>query len=141
MGGFWWLNIESNTYYSGKEWKKPSPASGLFQLIDENEVSSMIWTLSDHTSPMLAQDDNKQFFEALQSARMNSSPFLRGYTTNSWETDGCKPINVKDTGVSAPMFADYLDALVCSGMPAWLVDLATLPQLYYPYPSDAPLCN
>ena len=38
------------------------------------------------------------------------------------------------------MFADYLDGLVCGGIPPAAVDGVTNPQQSYPYPSQEPLC-
>jgi len=46
-----------------------------------------------------------------------------------------------NTGIAAPMFADYLDALRCTGLAASSVDQATEPQQHYPYSSASPICN
>jgi hypothetical protein len=83
--------------------------------------------------------------EALASERMTGDVFERGYTRHYWEVpeSSCTitPGSVGDTGWPAPCFADYLDALVCGGVWATDVDLATVPSLYYPYPSAAPICR
>lgn len=69
---------------------------------------------------------------------MTRAPFGRGYTTHVWDINSfCEPINVWDTGVSAPMYADFLDALRCSGISASAMDAAVSP---YPYPMNAPIC-
>jgi hypothetical protein len=66
--------------------------------------------------------------------------FKRGYTTHVWNMNNCVRSNYRDTGKSAPMFADYLDGLRCTGSSAAAIDAVTQPQQAYPYPSDKPLC-
>jgi hypothetical protein len=60
-----------------------------------------------------------------------------------WEVSSttCQRFNVKDTGVSTTFFADFLDALVCNGVSAAVVNAAANPAVNYPYPSGVPLCR
>ena len=141
-GSMFWVDIDARKYPS-TTWKRPVAADGLKQLIDENEVSAMGWAIASHGSTagrLLA--DNRYFLDALSSTRMNSSPFGRGYTRHVWEMTGCTKTDDTDLGSSAPMFADYLDALLCSGaVTKSQVDAATDPSVSYPFPSDATLCK
>ncbi len=136
-GSFFWFDVSARTYDFGAPWIRPTPAGGLLQDMDENEVAAMIWGLLQDPAvgevPVMA---------GLSSAQMTSGPFGRGYTTHLWDiVSGCGPkTNVIDTGISAPMFADYLDALRCSGVSAASIDAVTIPSTFYPYPSAAPLC-
>ena len=103
----------------------------------------MMWKLTETVSPVLAQAANEQFFAALMSPRMMIPPFGRGYERHSWDVvpGTCDKQNVEKLGIPAPMFADYLDALVCAGMSPDLVDAATEPDEHYPYPSANPICE
>jgi hypothetical protein len=136
-GTFFTNDIEKRTYSGGQTWTRSTPDAGLLQTMDENEVSAMMWTLSGGTLGAA------QLFQGLASARMNTSPFARGYNRSSWKTqsDGCTPTDIKNLGVSAPMVADYFDSLVCAGASAALIDAATEPTKYYPYPSATPICK
>jgi len=136
-GGFFWLDLASRLYAGGVAWQRPAAYQGLMQLVDENEVSAMMWALSKTQGLGRAPLD-----AALASARMVNSPFARGYYRHTWEVDAfCNQVNVQETNQPAPFFADFLDALRCGGVPAATVDAATQPNQYYPYPSNAPLCN
>ena len=66
----------------------------------------------------------------------------RGYRAWRWDMldRNGDPIADWQTSISAPHFADYLDSLLCNGFSRSVVDAATQPSLYYPYPSAAPLC-
>jgi hypothetical protein len=97
----------------------------------------MLWELRSDSAV------GTKVLSALSTPRMNTKPFERGYTTHNWDIpSGCEPkTNVYDTGLSAPTFADYLDALRCNGVSAASVDKVTDPSTNYPYPSGAPLCQ
>ena len=132
---FFWLNLAARQY-SGPSWTRPVARNGLGQLIDENEVAAMMWTMSSNLpSPPT------YFYQALASRRMLGPAFARGYRRTYWslDTDG-SITNVIPTTTPAPHLADFLDALVCSGFSRPLVDGATQPSVYYPYPSASPLC-
>jgi hypothetical protein len=103
--------------------------------MDENEVSAMLWNLSSQQGLT-----NSPLDDALASGRMNYPPFGRGYNRHVWDMDGCDRINVTELNESAPMLADFFDALVCDGISAWMIDEATEPDIHYPYPSDDPIC-
>jgi hypothetical protein len=132
--GFFWFDIQARSYSSGVAWTRPTPSGGLFQAIDENEVSAMLWTLSAYVP-------RSELWEALRAPRVTAGPFERGYTRRVW-SDPTRPFLYTDTGVNVPCFADYLDALLCLGAvdPA-TVDAATQPTTRYPYPSRSPLCR
>lgn len=147
QGTFFWFDIGSRTYPYNALWTRPQAdhSDGLMQLIDENEVASMLWKLGSSTSPGIDQDINKKMLRAVKSKRMTSSPFGRGYTTRKWDAvpGTCQKKNVvTNSAWSAPMFADFLDALVCAKdvAPA-AVDAVTEPKKFYPYPSDSPICK
>lgn len=141
-GSFFKFDIAQRT---GTTWPMPTPSLGLLQPMYENEVAAELWTLADHTEPAMTQPKNAVFFTALQSAAMNKPsgvPYGRGYTWHTWDLGtGCAKTNETDIGTPVPMYADFLDALRCAGMPATTVDLATQPTTRYPYPSAAPICN
>jgi hypothetical protein len=136
-GGFFWFDIDLRVYSMSppprEPWLGPSPSGGLFQAIDENEVAAMTWALTG----VLSRD---AVWSALASPRMTVGPFERGYTRRTW-SDPTMPEIYTDTGVNAPMFADFLDELVCAGADPATVDLVTQPADYYPYPSGMPLCR
>lgn len=135
LGAMFWFDLGKRQYQDA-EWKRPSRTDGLLQQIDENEVAAMIWSLSRDAAvgadAMLA---------ALRAPSVTQASFKRGYTRHVWEQRNCKRTSYADTGESSPMFADYLDGLRCAGAPADAIDRATLPQQYFPYPSEAPLCQ
>lgn len=137
-GTFFWFDVAAEQYGSGDPWSPPTAAGGLGQLMDENVVASLLWHLADNPTQPGALGANASLLRALVSERMTKRPFARGYTTRRWE-GACEPrSNVVDTSVSAPMVADYLDALRCSGMPASKIASAIGA---YPYPVSAPLCK
>jgi hypothetical protein len=134
QGSMFWLDISTRTGYA---WVRPSAADGMLQDIDENEISAMLWDMSATQAIGHAPMD-----KALSSARMTKAPFARGYTLHGWDVDNsCQRINIEDSGESTTCVADFLDALVCGGVSAAVVDHATDPQTNYPYPSGAPLCQ
>jgi hypothetical protein len=138
-GSFFWLDLAERTYFGeGQPWARASATDpdGLSQLIDEFEVSAMLWDL--HDSGGVSMDT---LLDALASPQMTTSPFARGYTRHGWTVgQGCVQQDIVDLGSSQPMFADYLDALVCGGVSSGVIDAVTVPQTFYPYPSQTPLC-
>jgi hypothetical protein len=135
-GSMFWSDIDSRSYGSGTTWQRPKPANGLLQRIDENEVSSMMWSLSNSSQTAFSK-----MMTGLGSPKMNKSPWARGYTRHTWDMNGASFTNVNDTRVSAPMLADYLDTLMCSGFTKTVIDAATNPTTAYPFPSNAPICQ
>ena len=136
-GLFFWVDLADRVYGDGMPWQRPVASAGLEQLIDEHEVTRLLLGLTNDVTlgPMLA---------ALESPRMTRAPFARGYQRRTW--DGLdanhRPIPWRSTGVSAPYFADYLDALVCDGThSATSIDAVTEPWARYPYPSLQPRCQ
>ena len=136
-GSFFWLDLSADVYSSGSALVPPVAALGLLQLLDENRVSAMLWSLS--SSSATAGDS---MFQALASPRMTTPRATRGYTRHQWAFDNAgNYINVVDTGQDAPSLPDFLDALDCAGFPRSAIDAATTPATLYPYPSASPICN
>ena len=137
QGSFFWVNINSSSYSNGKSFVEPKAADGLLQLLDENEVSAMMWRLS---SPDAAS--RSALFAALASTRMTNPAATRGYTRHQWSYDqSFNFTNVVDTGQGVPCVADFLDALDCAGFSRSALDAATVPATRYPFPSTNPICQ
>ncbi len=141
-GAMMWWDIAADHYSDpfspGLAWQLPTPAGGLLQVMDENEVSSMLWSISSNVSV-----GDQPLFTALSSTHMNASPWGRGYTRHYWtqlDPSTNLPMNVIDTGVPAPALPDFFDALDCAGVSRTAIDTATIPATQYPYPSAAPIC-
>lgn len=136
-GSMFWLDLNWREHGSGSPWLRPVPADGLFQRMYENEVSATLWTLS--SNPTVGPNP---VYWALNSVRAQAP--TRGYTRRTWDVDAQgEPINVVDTREPAVMFADFLDALVCSASPADIathVDAAVEPSAYYPYNAASAVC-
>ena len=136
---FYW-DINSRMYSSNiGMWLKPAPSLGLIQLMDENEVSAMLWSISSAST-------SAPLYQALASPRMtsrfSSTPTPRGYTRRTWTLDpACSVLTQGDTGIPAPFVADMLDALECGGVPSSTIDNATSPSSAYPFPSASALCQ
>ena len=142
-GTFFWFDISQRHYWNNAPWTAPTPGGGLLQMMDENEISAILWAMADTSNPNDYLTPNSAYLGALSSMRLNSSPFARGYTRHTWNPVGstCQDTNIVDTGQSAPMLADFLDALVCNGFATARVDAAVQPTTRYPYPSASPLCH
>jgi hypothetical protein len=141
-GSMFWFDIDRRKYPGSTAWKRPTAAAGLKQLIDENEVSAMGWAIATHpTTAGTTLSENKLFLDALASDRMRLAPFGRGYTRHVWSMSGCTKTSESDLGTSSVMFADYLDALRCQGVPASTIDAVTNPTTNYPFPSSTPICK
>ena len=115
---------------------RPDPEEELQQAIDENEVAAMIWELSQQPDI-----DPSVLVTALASPLLGDSPFGRGYTRHSWTVDEqCVRNELEDLAISAPTFADFLDALQCLDVPTEQVDAVTQPAAYYPYEGGPERC-
>jgi hypothetical protein len=135
QGSMFWFDL-GQRQYDRADWQRPSAGAGLLQAIDENEVAAMLWGLA--RDPDVGPDNA---LLGLRTQSVTEPEFRRGYTRHVWDMQGCKRVGYADTGESSPMFADYLDGLVCGGIPASAVDRVTSPKQFYPYPSAAPLCQ
>jgi hypothetical protein len=134
-GSMFWFSLRERAY-DQVQWRRPRASAGLQQLIDENEVAAMLYGLS--TDPDVGSD---VVLAGLTTPSVTAPDFKRGYTRHVWDMRDCEPTGYHDTGESSPMFADYLDGLVCGGVPAAAVDRSTSPRQYYPYPSESPICQ
>jgi hypothetical protein len=134
-GAMFWFDLTLRQYSDARLWQRPSASAGLFQAMDENEVATMLWQLA--LDPAVGRPS---VLGALTTSRLTVPPFGRGYTRRSWQ-QACPPLEYDPSGESVPMFADYLDSLVCQGAPATAIDNVTNPTVYYPYPSNLPICN
>jgi hypothetical protein len=109
--------------------------------MDENQVAAMMWELSDEMGV-----GNGPLDAGLASPRMMrvgpDGLFERGYTRlYRVPPESCDPYAVADSGEPVPFFADFLDALVCSGVDGGTIDAVTLPDSMYPYFSGTALCR
>lgn len=119
-GTAFWFDLSYRAASNGL-WPRPNASYDLYQDIYENEISAMMWSLSSTQGLGSARLD-----AALSGPRMTRWPFLRGYAT--------------PYGLNTTFFGDFLDALVCDGLAPGIVDAATEPRAFYPYPSANPLC-
>lgn len=131
-GSMFWADITSRTYHRMRAWRRPTADApdGLQQRHDENDVSAMLLTM--------AGSDSAPIYAALNSERMRTAPFARGYARHTWSTNYT---NIQRTQTSAPFFADMLDALNCASFSRETIDTATVPEMHYPYSSSEPLCS
>jgi hypothetical protein len=134
-GAMFWFDLALRHYSGTRVWQRPVASDGLFQRMDENDVAAMVWQLA--LDPAVGRSS---VLSALTTRRLTAPPFGRGYTRRSWD-QSCPPLEYNPTTESVPMFADYLDSLVCQGAPATAIDNATNPTQCYPYPSNAPICS
>lgn len=138
QGVFFWFDLALRDYVGVDEddytWQRPTAAAGIEQLMDENEVASLLYATQaaiGSKAPMLT---------ALGSLRMRVPPFERGYTLRTWPS--LDPAMYTETNESIPYLADYLDALRCAdAISATALDAITVPATQYPYPSASPLCR
>jgi hypothetical protein len=134
QGSMFWFDLAQRKY-DQLAWQRPNPNGSLLQDIDENEVAAMLWSLSKDASV-----GAESALAGLRTPSVTVPDFPRGYTRHVWDAQDCKRVGYFDTGESSPTFADYLDGLVCGGVPASAIDATTSPKQGYPYPSKAPLC-
>lgn len=132
-GTMFWVDLEAREPAWGA-WVRPRPEEGLLQRMEENEVAAILYRLGTGTP------SRQRLYEALASPAMNLAPWARGYRRHKWRMEDGKVVDVVETETPAPCLADYLDALMCQGFPAGVMDAATEPAVAYPYPSQAPLC-
>lgn len=135
---FFWLDLAARNYVGTMspqpQWTRPEPDAGLMQLMDEHEVSAMLWALDQEYG--IAGG----VFDALIAPRMTVPPFERNYLKRVW-TDPSDPSNFTEQS-SIPMVADLFDQLLCqNSLTASEMDAVLQPDTYYPFPSDIPLCR
>ncbi len=132
-GTMFWVDLDAREPAWG-EWVRASPGEGLLQRLEENEVAAILYRLGT------GAPSRQPLYEALASPAMNTPPWARGYRRHKWRVEDGKVVDVVQTQEPAPSLADFLDAMMCRGFPAPVMDAATEPALAYPYPSAAPLC-
>lgn len=135
QGAMFWFDLQQRQY-DEVQWQRPKPSAGLEQAIDENEVAAMLYGLA--TDPEVGGD---AVLAGLTTPSVTEPDFKRGYTRHVWDMRDCKRIGYFDTGETSPMFADYLDGLVCGGVAPDAIDRSTSPSQFYPYPSESPICQ
>jgi hypothetical protein len=133
-GSMFWFDL-GQRQYDDYAWKRPSAQLGLLQDIDENEVAAMLWSLAGDE-----RIGKSNTLLGLGRPSVAGRPFRRGYKRHTWDIQNCKRVNTTVTNENTPMFADFLDGLVCNGASTDAVDATTNPSTNYPYPSKAPLC-
>ncbi len=140
-GTFFWFNIDKAVYSGGGPLIEPDPQGDLLQKMDENRVAAIVWALTDTTTVPYGAAVNNVLFQALTGPHMNTAPFPRGYKRHVWtlDTSNYPPVfkDVVETSESAPMVADFLDALACLGVKSTKLQAAVQT---YPFPVAAPLC-
>jgi hypothetical protein len=121
-GTMFWSDIAARRFGRGgaelSPWTRPDPRAGVLQGISEEEVAAILWAI-EPTGARAA------LHRAFASPRMTVRPFARGF--------------ISEFGGSSPILPDFLDALVCGGVPAARIDAATRGD--FPYPSSAPDCR
>lgn len=135
-GGLFWLDIAARTYSNGGTFIRGDPSKPLIQLMDEFEVTAILWELRNASASNAAS-----LYAALQAPKMNKSPWARGYTRHTWDYSNGQYFNVVNTGQARPFVADFFDTLMCSGFSAQTMNTANDPTTAYPYPANAPLCQ
>ena len=139
-GTFFWFDISQHVYSGGNAWNDPTAEGGLFQNMDENAVSSILWFLADHSNDDTgdALSSTPAIMQAMESKRLNEAHFARGYTAQI-ANGVCQQMTLQSTSESAPMVADFLDAVVCNKLfPNATVENAVGS---YPYNVNQPICK
>jgi hypothetical protein len=147
-GSFFTFDVAPPGSSSSKLWPKPDLNGGLYQLMAENEVASVLWSLASKPEGAGEFLSSSTFLlDALTSPRMTQSVSSRGYKRHSWGAvhENCTRDAVVEHSETAPMIADYLDALTCAGTdPSAILDALQAGQGSgegYPYDPSSPLCQ
>lgn len=112
----------------------PGPQASPADEVNESWLAAALWHL--------AKEHGSGHPLHLATAALEMQPPLAsGYTAKRWEEidAACKPIDPQDTGYPTPVLADFLNALVCRGFPATLVEEIVSP--HYPYDPHRPSCK
>jgi hypothetical protein len=164
-GSFFWIDLREMSYPGGAMELPTADGRGyphaddpILQMMDENLVAAMSYAMAiavedrgASQAPRL-EEAGQVFLDALASPRMNvrredpNAVFPRRYVRHTWDFDDDHNI-IDITPIpssTAPMFADYLDALRCLGSASELELDALVSEaiLTYPYPGQAePICD
>ena len=138
-GSMFSIDFGTRNYFGQGNWVRPTPAGGLLQRLDENEVAAQL------TSLVAANSGNAApLYAAMAAPRAVSPPYKRGYTRHTWSMLNTGELsNVVDTGEPKPCLADYFDALLCGpvSFQAATFETAIVPATYYPFPASGKLCQ
>lgn len=153
QGGFFWRDFAARRNSEGR-WNRPTPtgrdvlpggSAGLLQLVAEDEVTAILWALSN------GRADAGPIFTALASPRMlnpvgdgDAAQFERGYRRFRWTG-----VNLETCAISgatrdvqiASVLPDFLDALACGGFSAERIEAAVEPAMHYPYDPSMSMCR
>lgn len=128
-GTFFWWDIARREIFNGARWQRPNPDASPLQLIDENEVSAILWSLRGDPEAGAGR-----VYSAMGSPRVTLAPFAGCNTQMYFAMGG----GTCTSGERAPHLADLLDALRCAGVSERAVRVAAGT---YPYAADAPRCE
>jgi hypothetical protein len=150
-GTMFWFDLGRSCYGRGSECGAGFPAAvrddenGVLQLMEENTVAAMLWRLSAATrrtfdDPPSLDNASALFRDALSAPRMTVPPFERGYVRHTWTvTDHWQFTDVEAwPGDSEVTLADYLDSVVCLGLPGNVVSDAVG---NFPYRPETAICR
>lgn len=133
-GSFFWFDLSRHQYSDGGVWTEATKQGGLFQAIDENIPAAVLWALANHPATGDALTATPELMKALIAVKGPS--FGRGYTAKFSE-GVCDQMKLTETNEPAPMLADFLDALACSGFDKARIQKAVGS---YPYNANTAIC-
>jgi hypothetical protein len=137
-GSMFSIDFGTRDYFGQGTWNRPTPAGGLLQRMDENEVAAQLISLA------VANGDAAPLYAAMAAPRAVLPPYKRGYTRHTWTMLNTGDLsNVVDTGQAKPCLADYFDALLCGSVsfPPATFETAIVPATYFPFPASGKLCQ
>lgn len=143
-GGMWWFDLTQTQYKDGSP-LKPFSGTKILQNMDENRVAAALWSTAELGKEPLKVAGNSAYWKALGAAQMNDDAFTRGYFKQipgkavKGGPDGASYPDIKVTTTPAPMFADYLDALLCTAPN--LAGKVKAAIGAYPFPVNNPICK
>lgn len=112
----------------------PIPSAGPAQPLNESWVGAALWHLGK------AYGESMAMHHAISLPEMQA-PVASGYTARIWTQvdDACLPVDPQDSGHPTPILSDYLDALVCGGVPP--EPIQEIISEHYPYDPFNPNCK
>lgn len=112
----------------------PIPSAGPAQPLNESWVGAALWHLGK------AYGESMAMHHAISLPEMQA-PVASGYTARIWTQvdDACLPVDPQDSGHPTPILSDYLDALICGGVPP--EPIQEIISEHYPYDPFNPNCK